>query len=639
MNTRRHDPNDSEDKVLEAAAARRRSCMEGLAAKLLGVPFGSGDLAAAVMEAGNGLAEAGLTPSRVNLAILTIAPSLDGVGLRWMRAAPGVVDQLNRPWGFLDTPEHRDSPLAVVMQTRKPLRIRLCEESAPHRFPIVEEFLAAGGTDYLALPLPSTRGDVHVLTVMTDAPGGWSADMVSDIQQIVPAMSLVTEVFESKRLTRRDRLELVSLAHMDRLTGIPNRHGLMYDAELLFGEGRPFQVVSIDLDGFKGVNDRLGHRVGDHVIANVAKRLKEAAPAGALVGRMGGDEFVVMAHDDEGLADRIRSVLSETYRLDGAIVGLTASVGVACSPEHGSDLESLVQRADSAMRHSKVAGKNRVSTFDVKQIAAENRAERIVQLLPVALERGEIRIVVQPIVSLIDGKVVRGECLARWLSPELGIVGPDEFVPLAERAGAIRRLGSYVLERVIQVAREQHMAGRNIPLSFNLSGHELVLPDVITDLCEQVRRSGLPRGALMVELTESAFIESYGVAAEHLAALRAIGMSLALDDFGTGYSSLSYLHRLEVDVVKLDRSLVSDLPGTRATALADAVNRLGLALGTQIVAEGVETRAQHDALCAIGTTFAQGYLYSRPLELDSWRRCSAPEVARQDTSNRPIAES
>lgn len=560
-----------------------------------------------------------LRPGRVSLAVLSLHPSLAGVGFTWRRGAPEIT-RTERPWGFLETKEHLESPLHVVMTTRRPLRLRIHAGEGLARFPVIREFAAEGATDYVAFPLISPRPDIHVLTLWTDRPGGWDDAEIDDLERVMPTLALVIEVAEAHRVTSRERVELMLLAHTDRMTQLLNRHGLLLEAESRFGPGRPCLAICIDLDGVKGVNDRLGHHFGDVAIQTAAERIRSALPEGALAGRMGGDEFLVFAdHQHTSLAEALRATLAEVYLVKDVRCQITASVGVA-----GYDrvsIEDLARRADAALLESKRSGRNRVSYYLPDTVRHQQRSERISRLLPAALERGEFRVAIQPIVELATGKIVHGECLARWTSPELGDVGPDEFIPLAEQSGDIVLLDRFMIRSAASLLGRWGRDGqRPIRLAVNISPKESSLHHLDRDIAEALATHGVAPSRLMVEITESVFIDRMRSAEERLDRLRALGVAVALDDFGTGYSSLSYLQRLPFDFIKLDRSLVAPLPDERAGAIVDSLVRLSRALRVEIVAEGVETPEQDHLLSGLGCRYAQGYRFWRPLEVAAWEQ-------------------
>jgi diguanylate cyclase (GGDEF)-like protein len=423
---------------------------------------------------------------------------------------------------------------------------------------------------------------------------------------------------------RRERAELVRLATTDVLTGLANRHGVLQDAQARAARGENYDVLYLDLDGLKQLNDSLGHHVGDLALEAAARRIERAVPEGGFAGRLGGDEFVAFVPGDgEAVAERMRSLLSMPYAVDDLHVLLTASIGVTLREDlpEGA-IEDRLRLADAALFEAKRAGRNRVQRAIASSVASEARLRRIHNLLPHAVQRGELRVVVQPIVRLADTTLARGEVLVRWNSPELGQVSPAEFVAIAEQSGMARELGRFVLGETTKLLQALAAAGHAVPLAVNLSGREVVLPTLASDIEEALTRTGTPPRLLTVELTESAMIGRIDLAREQLRKVRALGVGVALDDFGTGYSALSIVHELEVDTLKLDRSLVKDLPGPRAGAIVRAVVGLAETMGLAIVAEGVETEPQAEALLAMGCTFGQGYLWARPMEVEDFvARC------------------
>jgi predicted signal transduction protein with EAL and GGDEF domain len=369
----------------------------------------------------------------------------------------------------------------------------------------------------------------------------------------------------------------------------------------------------------KSVNDRMGHHFGDLVIQQAANRISDALPPGAVAGRMGGDEFLVLADARyESLAEDLRSALSGDYDLNDVRFTVTASVGVARYDD--ISVEELSRRADLAMLSSKAAGKNRVTVYVPNTDARHQRSEQIARLLPLALKNGEFRTVVQPIVSLETGRLLHGECLARWSSPELGDIGPDEFVPVAEQSGDIALLDRRILNAALDVLTTLDAErARPVRLAVNVSAKDASLTNLDQDIARALSTHGIAPDRLIVELTESVFINRSSSAHDQLARLRAHGVALSLDDFGTGYSSLSYLQRVDFDFIKLDRSIIAALPSPRTEAIIASVVALARSLDAHLIAEGVETTGQRDRLIQLGCTLGQGFLFARPLEVDAWK--------------------
>ena len=577
------------------------------------------DVAVAVKMIVETLEFIGMKPLRVNLAVLSLHPSLAGVGFSWKRGTKDI-QRLERPWGFLEAPEHKSSPLQAVMNSRAQLRQRLHLGEGLKNFAILRDFAAQGATDYVAFPLFSPRSDIHVFTLCTDRLHGWSDEEVALLDSVMPTLSLLIEVFEAHRLTSRERVDLLLLAHTDRLTKLLNRHGVFLEADNRFGPGRPCMAIYLDLDGVKAINDRLGHHFGDVTIQTAAQRISACLPPGAVAGRMGGDEFLVFTDmGQEELPEKLRQRLSGVYEINGTNCYVTASIGVALYDEVRP--EELCRRSDLAMLESKKAGKNRVTYYSLVTDKRQERSAEISRLLPKALQSGEFRFVVQPILSLKTGEMIHGECLARWDSPELGTVLPEDFVPIAEHSGDIALLERMMIDSVTQMLAKQCSEGvKPVPLCINVSAKDIAMDGLAKNISEALSRHQLSPHLLVIELTESVFINRYGTAAAHFKQLRDLGVSLSLDDFGTGYSSLSYLQHLEFEYIKIDRSMVAALPSHRAKAIIESILGLGRSLTTTIVAEGVETDLQNELLRELGCEYAQGFLFARPMEVEAWEQ-------------------
>ncbi|WP_231512466.1 bifunctional diguanylate cyclase/phosphodiesterase [Paucibacter sp. KBW04] len=420
-------------------------------------------------------------------------------------------------------------------------------------------------------------------------------------------------------------------AHFDALTGLPNRRLLRERLEqaqhVAWKSGRSVAVLFIDLDHFKEVNDLLGHAMGDLLLVQATQRIVACAPAPHTVARMGGDEFtVVLSEIDspqqaEAIAQNILQALAFAFRLEGERVFVSASIGLSLYPADGEQIETLFKHADQALYMAKGAGRNRLCRFTpALQTAAQERA-RLGNDLHDALSEQQFSLVYQPIVRLSDGLIHKAEALLRWQHPSRGLLGPGEFIPLAETSGLIIEIGEWVFEQVaLQVqdwrSRFNPRFQLNInksPVQFRSSG----LPNGQAQghaWARRLKELGLPGQAIAVEITEGLLLEADELVTLHLDSLRKAGMQVSLDDFGTGYSSLSYLQRLAIDQVKIDKSFVSHLKtGAKELALCNAIITMAHALGIEVVAEGVETEEQHRLLLEAGCDFGQGYWYARPM--------------------------
>jgi diguanylate cyclase (GGDEF)-like protein/PAS domain S-box-containing protein len=434
-------------------------------------------------------------------------------------------------------------------------------------------------------------------------------------------------------ITRRKQVEeqLVYDAFHDTLTGLPNRALFMDRLERLLTRARRhadylFAVLWLDLDRFKIVNDSLGHLMGDQLLVEIAHRLQTCVRAGDTVARIGGDEFTLLLDDIRGtadairVADRIHDTLAEPFSLDGHEIYTTTSIGIALSASGYETAEDVLRDADTAMYRAKALGKARHVVFDAGMHARAVATLEIETDLRRAVEREELRLQYQPVVSLQTGAIVGFEALVRWHHPTRGMVPPGQFIPAAEDTGLIVPIGRWVLD---QACRQMHGWRTRLPadsliwMSVNLSSRQLAQMDLLDQVQETLRETGLDGRYLKLEITESTLMENIDSATVVLSDLRALGIQVSIDDFGTGYSSLSYLHRLPIDTLKVDRAFVTQIgAGQDSSEIARVVITLAHTLNMNVVAEGVETTEQLGALQFLGCEYAQGYLFSRPVDSD-----------------------
>ncbi len=409
-------------------------------------------------------------------------------------------------------------------------------------------------------------------------------------------------------------------AMSDALTGLANRKRLSERVE----EG-PVALVLLDLDLFKQVNDTLGHHVGDQLLVAVARRLVSCVRPHDVVARLGGDEFALVLEGAdqqaaEHAADRAREALSEPFSLEGLLVEVSASTGIAVSPDHGDDLEELLKRADVAMYLSKESGE--VEVYDPAR--DPNTPGRLVLLgaFRRALEHGELILHYQPKADVHTGRIVGCEALVRWQHPELGLVMPDRFIPLAERSGLITPMTSWVLDASLAQLAAWRLRGWDLCMALNISVKDLCNEGFVGQVASALDRHGLTSDVLQLELTESSLFADSARARAALKQLLAQGVSLSLDDFGTGWSSLGQLRQLPVSEIKVDRSFVSRMAvDPRDRAIVTSVVNLGQGLGVRVVAEGVEDEQTWRLLAELGCDRVQGWALSRPLpaeDLELW---------------------
>jgi diguanylate cyclase (GGDEF)-like protein len=455
-------------------------------------------------------------------------------------------------------------------------------------------------------------------------------------------------------ISERKRME-EQLAHdatHDALTGLPNRELFVDRLGRALQRARRvkdyrFALLYLDLDRFKVVNDSLGHLMGDQLLLAIAERLQSELRSMDTVTRLGGDEFAILieqvrdAAEAIKAAERVQAAFARPFEVGGREAFASASIGVAVGDGSYGDPADLLRDADTAMYRAKEAGRARHAVFDSGMHATAMARLDLETDLRRAADRGELRLVYQPILSLQDGAVVGFEALARWHHPQRGLVLPTDFIPLAEETGFIGPIGAWVLGEACRQAhawRDLVSGGRPVWVSVNLSGKQVMQPELAGIVEHELREAGLARGRLMVEITESVVIADPEAAVATLRQLENLGVRLCVDDFGTGYSSLSYLHRFPVEVLKIDRSFVGRMDAEKESEeLVRSIIALARTLGLAVVAEGVETQRQLDALGAHGCDYAQGYLFSPPLEAaaaEAWFTRQAGWASRRPISSR-----
>ena len=431
---------------------------------------------------------------------------------------------------------------------------------------------------------------------------------------------LIDRLHDEARLREHEALH-------DALTGLPNRVMLgdrLRDELVAVGKrSRTLAVGLMDLDGFKEVNDTLGHQAGDAVLVEVARRLAYSAESASLVARLGGDELAILVKDDisrhslELLARRIRDELSRPLAVDGMRINVSASIGFSIAPMDGTDAPTLLQRADVAMYSAKAGSGNGVAFYDA--VSDENTPRRLALAneLRAAITHGELSLVFQPKARLDTGDVVGFEALVRWRHPELGQVFPDEFIPIAERTGSINELTVFVLNRSVDQAATWNRAGHRWSVAVNVAMRNLLDDDFAAIVRDALERSGCEPSLLTLEITETNVMTDTTRTIDVMKRLSELGVRLSVDDFGTGYSSLSYLQQLPVVELKIDQCFVRDMVRDQgADAIVRSVLDLATNLELSVVAEGVEDRDTWDRLRRLGCTQAQGYHLARPMPPD-----------------------
>ena len=421
-----------------------------------------------------------------------------------------------------------------------------------------------------------------------------------------------------------------SLAHRalhDSVTGLPNRVLFVDRLEMaLAGLARRSSQVAVlflDLDSFKLVNDRLGHEAGDELLKEIARRLRQVMRPSDTVARFGGDEFTVLAEGYTSEAQvvataaRIHTALGEPFLLDAGEATIGASIGIALASGAGTDAEPLIREADAAMYRAKRAGGSRHELYDAGMRQRAAMRLRTESALHQAIEREEFMVFYQPKIEIATGEIFGVEALVRWQHPDRGLLGPGEFIALAEETSLIVPLGAWVLREALRQGREwrsRHAAAACLTMAVNLSARQLGRADLCDVVAASLEEADVDPALLCLEITESVAMEEAEATIASLRRLRDLGVRLAIDDFGSGYSSLSYLRSFPVDILKIDRSFVQGLGRDRRSAsIAGAIVSLAHALDLTAVAEGVETEAQLAELRGLGCDVAQGFLFARPV--------------------------
>ncbi|HZX26607.1 MAG TPA: EAL domain-containing protein [Telluria sp.] len=433
----------------------------------------------------------------------------------------------------------------------------------------------------------------------------------------VGVFSDITKVKESQE-------KLDHMAHHDPLTQLPNRalfHDRLQHALQRAGRGHEqIAILFIDLDRFKNVNDTLGHHVGDELLKQVAKALTSKLREGDTLARLGGDEFILMLENIDGefgaghVAEKLMAMFEQPFVVNDYELFVTGSVGISLFPKDATDLNMLIRNADVAMYQAKARGRNGYQFYAPSMTGEGVERLRIEAMLRRSIEKGEIFLHYQPQIEIESGRLIGVEALVRWQNPELGLVPPIRFIPMAEDTGFINQLGQWVLEEACRQMVKWDAAGLRVPkMAVNLSVKQFERGSIVSMVADILKETGMTADRLQLEVTESVIMNT-GDALDFINDLHSIGVGLAIDDFGTGYSSLAYLKQLPVQTLKIDRSFIKDIStDVNDEAIAIAIIQLGKSLNLSVVAEGVETEQQAGFLIRHGCSMAQGFLYSRPV--------------------------
>lgn len=449
----------------------------------------------------------------------------------------------------------------------------------------------------------------------------------------VLAITLLTSILDARLEARTAVLsnslfeanrELTQLALHDNLTGLPNRILLTDRIEqamnIVNEKGGCFALMFMDLDGFKPVNDAFGHHIGDQLLCEVAARLRENLHSNDTLARIGGDEFVLLMELDDPqdaltIAARQVNVVSRTFEVAGNVLQVSVSIGICIYPGNGQTQHELLMNADAAMYHTKAAGKNGYNFFDPSMNTNARNKLQLLQELRTAIDQWQFCLYYQPKFDAVTGAPVGAEALLRWDHPERGLLGPDQFIGLAEKTGLIIAIGEWVLDEACRQMREWYEQGySHWRIAVNLSALQFCHSGLVDTVADTLARHCLPANCLTLEITETTAMSDADASLNVLQKLADMGVDLSIDDFGTGYSSLMYLKRLPANEIKIDRGFVRDLEhDSDDAAIVSAIVALGQALNLRIVAEGVETSVQQSFLTRLGCSSLQGFLLGHPL--------------------------
>jgi diguanylate cyclase (GGDEF)-like protein len=486
----------------------------------------------------------------------------------------------------------------------------------------------AGAQRILVLPIFWREQISGLLAIGLMTPRDFSNELVQQARDLVNRIGVALAA-----QAREEQLKF--RAYHDALTGLPNRSLLLERMAQELAHARrsnkQLAVLYIDLDRFKKINDSLGHEAGDRLLCQVAERLSACTREGDTVSRLSGDEFVVLlpglTHPQQAarLAGEMQGLLGEPFLIDGSSSYVGASVGVAIFPDDGSLPAELLKKADMAMYRAKSTGRSRIIFFEESMNLIQHERAVLERELRLALVRGQLSLRYQPRIRLSDGRPAGAEALLRWQHPELGAVGPDRFIPLAEDTGLIDEIGGWVLREVCAQLGRWQTAGYRITVSVNVSGRQLRSERLVQQVQQALLEGVVAPGGLELEITEGTLIEHIESVGEQLAQVRRSGVRVALDDFGTGYSSLSHLQQLPIDILKIDRSFTRGLGrDDGAGSIVHSIIALAHALGKTVVAEGVENERQAELLRIWQCEQAQGHYYSEPLSADEFEAFLTP---------------
>lgn len=492
-----------------------------------------------------------------------------------------------------------------------------------------EAALARGYRSNIALPLIIDGRVLGALTIYASEPDAFNPEEVKLLEELANDLAYGIATLRTRVEHEAAEKQLEYLAHHDMLTGLPNRLLLRdrFDqaAAQADRDRLGVAVLFLDLDNFKQVNDTLGHNFGDQLLVRVVERLRASLRETDTISRQGGDEFVVLLPHlrdlglISGIAQSIIEAYSEPFEIESYSINTTFSIGISLYPDDDREFDMLLKKSDTALYQAKDSGRNTYRFFSEKMNIDAQEQMHLQGQLHNAVRNREFLLHYQPQVEIGSGRIIGAEALVRWQHPELGLIPPGKFIPLAERSGLVIPMGEWVLNEACRQAQQWRENGSPLVVAVNLSALQFKRGNLIETVSRALTRSGLPAELLELELTESILLQDVEVAIKTLHSLKEMGVKLSIDDFGTGYSSLSYLKRLAVNKLKIDQSFVRDMAeDPDSAAIVRAVIQLGHTLQLTVIAEGVENDAQLAFLRNYGCDEVQGYFYSRPVPSDEF---------------------
>ncbi|MBU1332297.1 MAG: EAL domain-containing protein [Gammaproteobacteria bacterium] len=449
----------------------------------------------------------------------------------------------------------------------------------------------------------------------------WSQLSISKVHADDGTLTHYIGIYEDITESKQSQQRIERLAYSDNLTGLGNRYAFIRALEARFAESATatISLLLVDIDNFKRINDSLGHQTGDKLLVSLAKRLRNSLSPHGVLARFASNEFAILLtcdlEDSQAIAQQVLQTLDKPLFIDNQLISVTGSVGLACAPLHGDDPQTLMKHAGLALHKAKANGKHQMQVFTEALNAEADYKLFVENNLRRALTQNELEVFYQPKLCLKTGQLIGMEALLRWQHPERGMIRPDQFIGVAEETGLIIPIGKWVVRQACRMSMQLTAVGLvNLQVAINLSPKQFSDPDLVGSITTILQEEQMPTRLLELELTESLLLDATEDTRQQLASLKALGLTLAMDDFGTGYSSLSYLKKFPIDVIKIDRSFIKDIPDNQDDMeITSAVVAMAHNLKLKVVAEGIETAAQLAFLRRQQCDIGQGYLFDQPI--------------------------